>query len=182
MVSLLQRGGMVIFCMYVKECFKAHIGNNFPTDYPVDKSVPYVTECFNYYFLKSKISAYTNTNVVLSVTFWIFRMEAKVVGVLFLVESPGSCMANYHIVEHGETHFAKSLVFEDLAKEKWKETHAAYDVPVSLAIALSRHSRESCDWKIRAAWPEINTYDLNSLCLRKTKSSRVNDSALESFP
>lgn len=52
--SLLQRGGMVIFCMYVKECFKAHIGNNFPTDYPVDKSVPYVTECLIITFKKVK--------------------------------------------------------------------------------------------------------------------------------
>lgn len=171
MVSLLQRGGMVIFCMYVKECFKAHIGNNFPTDYPVDKSVPYVTECFNYYFLKSKISAYTITNVVLSVTFWIFRTEAKAVGVLFLVESPGSCMANYRIVEHGETHFAESVVFEDLAKEKWKESHAAYDVP--LAVALRGRSRKSCDWKTRAAWPEINTYDPNSLRLRKKQKLHV---------
>lgn len=34
-----------MFCLYVKGCLEAHIGNNFPTDYPVDKSVPYVTEC-----------------------------------------------------------------------------------------------------------------------------------------
>lgn len=37
---------------------------------------------FKYYFLKSKISTYTITNV-LSLTFWIFKVEAKAVGVLF---------------------------------------------------------------------------------------------------
>lgn len=61
------------------------------------------------------------------------------------------------------------------------ESHAAYDVPVSLAVAFTRH-RKSCDLKIKAAWSETNTYDLNSLCLRKTKASFVNDSALDSFP
>lgn len=35
---------------------------------------------FKNYFLKSKISTYTITNV-LSMTFWIFRIEAKAVGV-----------------------------------------------------------------------------------------------------
>lgn len=90
-------------------------------------------------------------------------------------------MANYHIVEHGETHFANYVAFEDLANEKWRESHAAYDVPVSLAVAFTRHSRKSCNLKIKPAWSETNTDDLNSPCLRKTKASCVNDSALGSF-
>lgn len=94
-----------------------------------------------------------------------------------LVENPGSYMANYHIAEHGETHFANYVVFEDLAKER----RAAYDVPVSLAVAFTRHSRKSCDRKIKVAWPQTYTYDLNSQRLRKTKASCVNDSALDSF-
>ncbi|XP_050746862.1 cyclin-dependent kinase 13 [Gymnogyps californianus] len=54
------------------------------------------------------------------------------------IENPASYMANYHIVEHGETHFANYIAFEDLANEKWRESHAAYDVPVSLAVAFTR--------------------------------------------
>jgi len=91
-------------------------------------------------------------------------------------------MANYHTVERGETHFANYVAFEDLANEKWRESHAAYDVPVSLAGAFTRHSRKSCDLKIKAARSERNTYDLNSLCLRKPKASCVNGGALGSFP
>lgn len=75
---------------------------------------------FNYYFLKSKISTYTITNVVSSVTFWTFRIEAKVVGVFLLFSSKSwlSFMAKYHLVEHGRSHFAKYVAFENLADEK----------------------------------------------------------------
>lgn len=62
------------------------------------------------------------------------------------------------------------------------ENHAAYDVPVSLAVAFTRHSRKSCGLKIEAARSETNAYDPNSLCFRKTKASCVNDSAMDSFP
>lgn len=72
-----------------------------------------------------------------------------------LVENPGSYVANYHRIEHGETHLANYVAFEDLADEKWRErervSHAAYDIPVSLAVAFPRHSRICFNLEIKVA-------------------------------
>lgn len=61
---------------------------------------------------------------------------------------------NYHRVEHGETHLANYVAFEDLADEKWRESHAAYHSPVSLAVAFPRHSRIRCNLEMKVVWSD----------------------------
>lgn len=79
-------------------------------------------------------------------------------------------MANSHTVEHGKTPFANCVVFEDLADEEWRESCCLHCPQVWQLPSLDRVENPA-NLQIKMATSETNTYNLNSLCLRKAKAS-----------